>query len=113
MTLAVKAHIWVVISFLVLALPLFIPAGTIAWPAGWVCLILMLGWFLIGIWLLLKYNPGLLEERLNISQAKQKTWDKVFLSLFYLFFFVWLILMPLDAVRFHWSYMPLILQVIG
>jgi protein-S-isoprenylcysteine O-methyltransferase Ste14 len=30
-----------------------------------------------------------------------------------LFLFAWLILMPLDAVRFHWSQMPLWLQVVG
>lgn len=30
-----------------------------------------------------------------------------------MFFFAWVILMPLDAVRFHWSWMPLWLQVVG
>jgi protein-S-isoprenylcysteine O-methyltransferase Ste14 len=29
------------------------------------------------------------------------------------FFLAWLILMPLDAVRFHWSQMPLFCQVVG
>jgi protein-S-isoprenylcysteine O-methyltransferase Ste14 len=37
----------------------------------------------------------------------------VFLLLFYVFFFAWLIVMPLDAVRFHWSWMPIWLQVVG
>jgi len=113
MILALKAYMWVVISFLIIALPLFLAAGTIAWPAGWIDLILLHGWFLVGIWLLLKYNPGLLEERINLSQSNQKAWDKVFLLLFYLFFFAWLVLMPLDAVRFHWSHVPLVLQVVG
>ena len=74
---------------------------------------LLHGWLLIGIWLLLKYNPGLLQERLTISQPNQKAWDKVFLLLYELFLFVWLVLMPLDVVRFHWSQMPLLLQVVG
>ena len=113
MTLAIKALMWVVTSFLFMALALFLPAGTIAWSAGWICLILFHGWFLVGIGLLLKYNPGLLQERLSLSQPNQKTWDKVFLLLFNLFFFAWLILMPLDAVRFHWSPMPLVLQIVG
>jgi len=113
MILALKALMWVVISFLIMALALFLPAGTIAWPAGWIDLILLHGWLLIGIWLLLKFNPGLLQERLNFSQTNQKAWDKVFLLLFYLFFFAWLVLMPLDAVRFHWSQVPLVLQVVG
>ena len=113
MTLAIKALVWEVIGFLVTALALFLPAGTIAWPAGWIDLILLYGWLLVGIWLLLKYNPGLLEERINLSQSNQKAWDKVFILLFYLFFFAWLVLMPLDAVRFHWSQAPLVLQVVG
>ncbi len=113
MTLAIKALMWVGVSFLLMALALFLSAGTIAWPAGWIWLILLHGWLLIGTWLLLKYNPGLLQERLTISQPNQKAWDKVFLLLYELFLFVWLVLMPLDAVRFHWSQMPLLLQVVG
>ncbi len=113
MTLAMKALMWVVVSFLLMALALFLPAGTIAWSAGWIFLILLHGWLLVGIWLLLKYNPGLLEERINLSQSNQKAWDKVFILLFYSFLLAWLVLMPLDAVRFHWSQMPLLLQVVG
>jgi len=55
--------VWLAVSFLVTALVLFLPAGTIAWPAGWIDLVLVYGFSLIGIWLLLKYDPGLLEER--------------------------------------------------
>src|SRR6266851_6410166 len=113
MTLAMKALMWVVVSFLLMALALFLPAGTIAWSVGWIFLILLHGWLLVGIWLLLKYNPGLLEERINLSQSNQKAWDKVFILLFYSFLLAWLVLMPLDAVRFHWSQMPLLLQVVG
>jgi protein-S-isoprenylcysteine O-methyltransferase Ste14 len=71
------------------------------------------GRLLVGIVLLLKYNRGLLEERLNLSQSNQKAWDKMFILLLYLFLFVWTVLMALDAVRFHWSHMPLFLQIIG
>lgn len=113
MSLALKAFAWLVVGFAITALPLFLAAGTLAWSAGWIDLILLYGWLFIGILLLLKYNPGLLAERMNVSPANQKTWDRVFILLFYVFFFVWLVLMPLDAVRFHWSWMPLWLQVVG
>ncbi len=113
MILALKALAFLVISFLMMALALFLAAGTIAWPAGWIYLILVFGWLFVGSGLLLKYNPGLLEERLSLSQPNQKAWDKVFLLLYELFLFAWLVLMPLDAVRFHWSQMPLLLQVVG
>lgn len=113
MTLALKAFTWLVFGVVITALPLFLAAGTIAWPAGWIYLILLYSWLLIGILLLLKYNPGLLAERINISPPNQKAWDKVFVLLLNVFFFAWVILMPLDAVRFHWSWMPLWLQVVG
>jgi protein-S-isoprenylcysteine O-methyltransferase Ste14 len=113
MSPALKALAFLVIVFLYMALVLFLPAGTLAWPAGWIYLILLTGWLLIGIVLLLKYNPGLLQERLNISPPNQKAWDKVFGLLYNLFLFAWLVLMPLDAVRFRWSQMPLVIQVVG
>ena len=113
MILALKALTVLVMSFLLMALILFLAAGTLLWPAGWIDLILVFGWLLVGIVLLLKYNPGLLEERLSLSQPNQKAWDRMFLLLFELFLFAWLVLMALDAVRFHWSQMPLALQVVG
>src|SRR5215469_10397873 len=113
MALAIKAFMFLVIGFLASALIMFLSAGTLAWPAGWIYLILLYGWLLIGIVLLLKYNPGLLAERINISPPNQQAWDKVFVLLLDVFFFAWVILMPLDAVRFHWSQMPFFLQVVG
>ncbi|HXX77311.1 MAG TPA: isoprenylcysteine carboxylmethyltransferase family protein [Ktedonobacteraceae bacterium] len=113
MILALKALAVLAMSFLLMALILFLAAGTLLWPAGWIYLSLLFGWLLIGIVLLLKYNPGLLEERLSLSQPNQKAWDRMFLLLFELFLFAWLVLMALDAVRFHWSQMPLALQVVG
>jgi protein-S-isoprenylcysteine O-methyltransferase Ste14 len=74
---------------------------------------LLHGWLLVGIGLLLKHNPSLLEERLSFSRPNQKAWDKVFLLLYQLVLFAWLVLMPLDAVRYHWSHMPIVLQVVG
>ena len=47
MTLALKAFIWLVFGVVITALPLFLAAGTITWPAGWIYLILLYGWLLI------------------------------------------------------------------
>src|SRR5579884_3573710 len=89
-----------VILFLVFALALFLPAGTLAWPAGWIFLILFFGFTIVlSLWLL-KYNPSLLRERMTMFRADQKSWDKIFFALMEVCFFAWLILMPLDAVRF-------------
>ena len=112
MSLGKKVVVAEVIEFLVMALALFLSAGTGAWPAGWVFLILLALFSLSITWWLLKYNPGLLVERMGFK-PNQKAWDKVFIVILCLFFLVWLILMPLDAVRFHWSRMSAWLQTLG
>ncbi|HEY3231895.1 MAG TPA: isoprenylcysteine carboxylmethyltransferase family protein [Roseiflexaceae bacterium] len=101
-------------TFLVFALALFLAAGTVVWPAGWAFLVLFFGFTIaISRWLL-RHNPGLLTERMTgIGKPDQKTWDKVFFGVANVFFLAWLVLMPLDAVRFHWSQMPGGLQVVG
>jgi protein-S-isoprenylcysteine O-methyltransferase Ste14 len=100
--------------FVVIGLALFLAAGTVAWPAGWAFLVLFLGFtVVISLWLL-RHSPGLLTERMTgIGQSNQKTWDKVFYALANVLFLAWLVVMPLDAVRFQWSHMPGWLQMLG
>jgi protein-S-isoprenylcysteine O-methyltransferase Ste14 len=100
--------------FVVFALTLFLAAGTVVWPAGWAFLVLFFGFIIALSRWLLRHNPGLLKERMTgIGKPGQPTWDKVFFVILELFFLAWLVLMPLDAVRFRWSRMPGWLQVIG
>lgn len=99
--------------FLFFALPLFLAAGTIAWLAGWIYLVLFFSFtFALTFWLL-RYNPDLLKERMTMGRSDQKAWDKVGMALLFVVFLAWLVLMPLDAVRFHWSYVPVWLQGVG
>jgi protein-S-isoprenylcysteine O-methyltransferase Ste14 len=114
-----KVNLWMLTiqiagMFVVFALALFLAAGTVAWLAGWAFLVLFFGFTIaLSLWLL-RHSPGLLTERMTgIGKADQKTWDKVFFGLAQVFFLSWLIVMPLDAVRFHWSQMPVWLQVVG
>ena len=99
------------VQFLVIALALFLPAGTVAWPAAWVFFGLIFVCNLPVTWWLLKYDPGLIEERMHFRP--QLSWDKVFIAVAFAFILFWLILMPLDAVRFHWSHMPVALKTLG
>ncbi|HLH25025.1 MAG TPA: isoprenylcysteine carboxylmethyltransferase family protein [Chloroflexota bacterium] len=100
--------------FMVFAAALFLAAGTLAWLAGWLFLLLFFGLSIVlSLWLL-RYNPALLRERMTgIGKADQKAWDKALFALLQLLFLTWLVVMPLDAVRFHWSRMPGWLQVTG
>jgi protein-S-isoprenylcysteine O-methyltransferase Ste14 len=100
--------------FVVFALALFLGAGTVFWPAGWAYLVLSFGANAALARWLLRHDPGLLKERMtDFGKPGEPTWDKVFFVLLQVFFLAWLVLMPLDAVRFHWSKMPGWLQVVG
>ena len=98
----------------VFALALFLGAGTVFWPAGWAYLVLFFGAdAALGLWLL-RHDPELLQERMSgFGKSGEPTWDKVFFVVLQGFFLAWLVLMPLDAVRYHWSEMPGWLQVAG
>jgi protein-S-isoprenylcysteine O-methyltransferase Ste14 len=100
--------------FLVFTLALFLPAGTITWIAGWVFLVMFFGFFLaVNVWLF-RHNPGLLQERTRfLGTSDQRGWDKFLFPLLEAACFAWLILMALDAVRFHWSRVPVWLQWVG
>src|SRR5215207_667211 len=102
------------VLFVLFALALFLPAGTIAWLAGWVFLgLLFFGFYLaVTVWLF-QHNPGLVQERMRLGTSDQQGWDQVLFPLIFVLFFVWLILMALDAVRFQWSQMPVWLQIVG
>src|SRR5688572_6422161 len=93
---------------------LFVPAGTLAWPAAWIFLLEFgLASVLITRWLL-RHNPALLEERMKpLIQRDQKPWDKALMAVFLFLWCAWLIVMALDAVRFGWSVVPLWIQELG
>ena len=101
--------VWVII----LGGVLFLPAGTLAYPGGWMFVAVML---IGGVWLslwLYKRDPALLKKRLGgAMQQGQKLWDRVFLSSFILVFLAWMAFMSWDA-RQHGFVFPLWLQLIG
>jgi len=97
-----------------LGILLFGAAGTLAWPAGWIYLALT-GIVSVGggLWLG-RHDPALLAERLKpMIQREQKPWDKLFMTILLPLWVGWLVLMGLDAGRFHWSQVPLIVQIAG
>jgi protein-S-isoprenylcysteine O-methyltransferase Ste14 len=97
----------------IFSVPLFGAAGTFDWVPGWIFLVLFFGFTVsLTAWLYAN-NPGLLKERMTTSQPDQKTWDKVFFATVFVLFVAWLTLMPLDAVRFRWSVVPVWLQIVG
>src|SRR5579872_7066897 len=101
--------VWIV----ALAALLFVPAGTLHWPAAWVFLVFMaLIGFGFGTWLA-RTNPGLLAERMRAPiQADQPPADKLVIFGFGALALIFFIAMGLDE-RFHGSQMAIGWQVLG
>lgn len=98
--------------FVLFGLALFLPAGTLAWPAAWVFLGMFFTFFLgTNIWLF-RHNPALLQERAHLAMPDQKGWDRVFFPLLLVEPFFWLACTGFDR-RWRWSAMPLGLQALG
>jgi protein-S-isoprenylcysteine O-methyltransferase Ste14 len=98
----------------VMAMLLFMSAGTLHWPAGWVFLaeLGILG-FASGLWLA-RTDPDLLRERMSpFVQRDQEASDRTLMKIILVAFVVWLMFMPLDACRFGWSHVPLWVRWIG
>jgi protein-S-isoprenylcysteine O-methyltransferase Ste14 len=103
-----------VLYLVVIGAILFGAAGTFHWPEAWIYLALSAALsFGGGLWLA-RHDPGLLAERLgSLIQRDQKRWDKIFMTIMMALWFGWLVLMGLDTGRYHWSHMPLALQIAG
>src|SRR5437899_3808088 len=110
-TFTTQALVGGVIQLLLFPVVLFLTAGTLAWPAGWIFLLLFYSFIVVTVRQLAKHHPALLEERMSVFKPNPKR-DTMFLLLCAVSL-IWLVVMPLDAVRFHWSQVPLWLQVVG
>lgn len=89
-------------------------AGDIFWIEGWIFSIIFILTSLTSLIYLYYKDPALLSERLNVKRKDQKGWDKIFLLVIAIIYFIWLAIMPLDAKRFGWSVeFPLWLEVCG
>ena len=108
--LVVQTSVWLCFQ----ALLLFGAAGTWSWPQGWAFLaIFWLGGLGFCVWLLPR-DPALLAARLGpVIQPGQPLWDQIFLVTFVGLWCGWLVLMALDAQRWHASDMSLALNVAG
>ena len=91
---------------------IFVPAGTLKWTEAWLFIILYAVAVVAVLFWMKKKAPGLLKERMA-RKKDVKSWDKIFMALYSCILIVILILPGLDAVRFHWSNVPLIAKVLA
>lgn len=90
-------------------------AGNWRWVEGWIFSLWMVVMILFSMFYLYLKDPALLMERTKRPGSEnQKTWDKYLLLAIFVIAILWLVMLPLDAERFHWSpAFPLWLKVLG
>ncbi len=92
---------------------LFVPAGTLHWPAAWVFLATMVVINIATGWWLARTDPGLLAERMRVTgQQDQPVADKIFMLALGTILLIWLAVIGLEY-RLRGSAFPLSLQLIG
>lgn len=97
-------------GFILLGLLLFVPAGTLSWPNGWLFMFLLfVPMFIAGILMYLK-APNLLRSRLKAKETQDE--QKSVISLSAVMFIASFVLSGLNY-RFGWLQMPKSLVIIG
>ena len=109
-----KITVKIVIMIIFLIALIFVPAGTFKWPEAWIFLLLYFSSVVVMVIWLKKNDPELLKERMTAKKKKNvKGWDRAIMFAYTLLILVLIVLAGLDAVRFHWSQVPLVIKVIG
>ena len=97
-------------GIVIMAVALFWSAGKINWWPAWASIVIMLVWIMATAIVLLRFNPGLLAERLGPRKGS-KPWDTAILSILGLAQLARYILAGLDQ-RYSWTGgFPIIAQI--
>ncbi len=90
-------------------------AGNWRWVEGWIFALWIAVMIDFNVIYLYRKDPALLAERSSSpSSGNQKAWDKILILFIFAIAVLWLIILPLDAGRFHWSpAFPLWLKIAG
>lgn len=90
---------------LLVALFMFLPAGTWAWPKGWLFVLVLLGVISAVLFVLHRVNPEVIVARSRFHEGT-KGWDKMLLSVYFPAMAAVLLVAALDDGRFHWFPVP-------
>jgi len=91
---------------------LFGIAGRVDWPAAWLIVLLFTGHLVLSGWWLFRHDPDLLEERLTTA-SNVPHWDRLIGRGNRILLPIFLATAALDAGRFGWSTVPIIVRAIG
>jgi len=110
-TLLVKSLVRGVVELAILAGVLFGIAGRVDWPAAWLIIVLF-AWQVLSGWLLFRHDPELFKERLTTASNVPR-WDRLIKRGNRILLPIFLATAALDAGRFGWSAVPIIVRAIG
>jgi protein-S-isoprenylcysteine O-methyltransferase Ste14 len=108
----IKRFIQIILGILIVDGILFLIAGRLDWVGAWIFSCLYFVFVLVSVTWAMWKDPGLMEER-NKRAENVKSWDKVIITIYTIMLVGLLLVAALDAGRFRWSEMPLILQALG
>ena len=91
---------------------LFGLAGRIDWPAAWLVILLFTGHLVLSGWWLFRHDPELLEERLTTASNVPHS-ARLIGPLIRIVLVIFVATAALDAGRFRWSAMPILVRAIG
>jgi protein-S-isoprenylcysteine O-methyltransferase Ste14 len=91
---------------------LFVIAGRVDWPAAWFFISLFAVYLFPGAWWFSRHDPELLEERMA-TPPNVPRWDRLLVRGYWVLLPTLLATAALDAGRFRWSAIPLVVQAIG
>ena len=103
MKLLAEALIKFTCGLLMVGLLIFLPAGTLAYPYGWLLMALLFGPMLMAGFVMLAKDPAFLKKRLDVKEKQSA--QKGVLAFAGLMFIAGFVVAGLDF-RFGWSQMP-------
>jgi protein-S-isoprenylcysteine O-methyltransferase Ste14 len=107
-----RAVIKLAFAVALLALALFLPAGTWRWPAAWGFIGLYVAFAVpVGLWLL-RTNPELLARRFDWTKRAPKRWDRALMAAYIPVYVAVYVLAGLDF-RHGWSDVPTVLRALA
>ena len=109
--LAAQTALQVIVFFIVFALFIFIPAGTVAFWQGWGFFAVFCASTVLITVYFIKKDPALISRRISPNETRKQ--QKIFQSISGAVFFIGLLVIPGLDFRFSWSGVPAIIVVIS
>jgi protein-S-isoprenylcysteine O-methyltransferase Ste14 len=111
--LNIKALAGLLQLLVIMALLIFVPAGTLDYPQAWIFLVVFFAPVLTITIYLMKNDPKLLERRISAGPSAEKEKSQKIIQFFAMADFIAVMLIPAFDHRFGWSAVPPYVSVVG